>query len=157
MPGLSRPSLHQMLNQGGASVKAPCCSRYPTGQIAFTITGDARAGTYSLSGIMDVFSVGILASVGPVRGTVFSLQSSTEIRSDVSLPAPLDLADADQAEVFNVAGSDIGVANTPISYDNTSLTQAQFVMPAIPLAAGLPLLLTGLLGLFLARRRSSTA
>lgn len=152
MPILSRPSLHQTLKQGTASVTAPGGSRYPTGQIDFT-----RAGTYSLSGIMDVLGAGILASVGPVRGTVFSLQSSTEIRSDVSLPAPLDLADADQAAVFNVAGSDIGVANTPSSYDITSLTQTQLVMPAIPLPAGLPLMPTGLLGLLLARCRSSKA
>lgn len=138
-----------------ASSTNPSRSRYPTGQIDVTITGDALAGTYSLSRITDVFGTGVQMSAGPVKGTLFLLRSSTEIRSDCSPPATLDLADADQAAAFTVEEADTGVSNALISYETTSLTQPQFVthQPAvIPLPDGRPLMLTGGLGLLLARR-----
>lgn len=140
----------------------PTANAFAEGQIDFTVTGDAFAGTYSLfsssTGVNDrAFSM----SLGPSGGTLFRLTSSTAIRSDFSLPDTLDLSDADSEAFLDILAPDIGLGSPArIRYSLTSLTQTQFVThqpTVIPLPAGLPLMLTGFLGLLLARRRNRAA
>ena len=99
---------------------------------------------------------GLFATETPTGSTIidrialFFIDNSGTVFGDTSFPSILDLADFSRAEIAFISGND-SFADERIDFGLTSLELQQ--APAVPLPAGLPLVLTGLAGFAVLRRK----